>query len=80
MRSWILKKGSCWHIGTKNLCYYRHTKSIAEGPVDNKCNDDNETGESEVEACESCGEMFDEVEDLIDHYGTTGHLMWRKYA
>ena len=48
---------------TKNLYYYSHTKSIAEGPVDKKCDDDNETEESEVEACESCGEMFDEVEE-----------------
>ena len=36
----------------------------------------NESEENDimVESCESCGEMFDDIEDLIDHYGTTGHL------
>ena len=57
---------------TKNLCYYRHT-SLEVEPVDENGDADNESGENEVEACDFCGEMFDEIEDLIDHYGTTGH-------
>ena len=31
--------------------------------------------ENEVEAFDFCGEMFNKIEDLIDHHGTTGHLM-----
>ena len=44
-------------------------------PVDENDDADNESGENEVEACDFCCEMFDEIEDLIDHYGTTGHFI-----
>jgi hypothetical protein len=46
---------------TKNVCYYRYTKSIKEGPVDEKDEDENETVKGKFEACESCGKMFDKM-------------------
>ena len=57
---------------TFNLCSFRHTKTNEEEPFDNESDDENE--ENEVEPCESCGQLFDDIEDLIDHYGTTEHL------
>ena len=58
---------------TRNLCSFGHT-SIEEEPDDKENEDNNQSEENEVEPCESCGEIFDNIEDLIDHYGTTGHL------
>ena len=61
---------------TKNLCSFRHTKVPKVDLIEENIDDYNESEENniEVESCESCGEMFDDIEDLIDHYGTTGHL------
>ena len=56
---------------TRNLCSYRHTTNEDE-PNDQESDDENE--EIQIEPCESCGEIFDDIEDLIDHYGTTGHM------
>ena len=59
---------------TSILCSFGHTKSIEEELDDKESDDYNQSEEIEVESSESCGEMFDDIEDLIDHYGTTGHL------
>jgi hypothetical protein len=58
---------------TRNLCSFGHT-SIEEESDDKENEDNIQSEENEVEPCESCGELFDDIEDLIDHYGTTGHL------
>ena len=58
-----------------DLCSFRHSK-VPEEPIEENGDTDNESEENdmEVEPCESCGQIFDEIEDLIDHYGTTGHM------
>ena len=44
--------------------------SIEEEPDDKESDDYNQSEEIEAESCESCGEMFDDIEDLIDlHIG-----------
>ena len=63
---------------SNNLCSFTHSKVPEEEPVDEHSENDNESesedNELDVEPCESCGQLFDDIEDLIDHYGTTGHL------
>ena len=52
---------------TNNLCSFRQTK-VPEGELIEENSDDyNESEENniEVESCESFGEMFDDIEDLI---------------
>ena len=46
--------------------------SIEEEHDDKESDDYNQSEENVVESCESVGEMFDDIEDLIDHYGTVG--------
>jgi hypothetical protein len=60
---------------TKNLCSFSNKKVPEIEPIGENSDDFNESEENEVEACDFCGEMFDEIEELIDHYSTTGHLM-----
>ena len=55
----------------KSVLFWTY-KSIEEEPDDKESDDYNQSEENEVESCESFGEMFDDIEDLIDHYGTVG--------
>jgi hypothetical protein len=55
-----------------NLCSYRHSKSTEEENLD-EISEDYDSDENEVEPCDFCGEVFDDIDDLIDHYGITGH-------
>ena len=59
---------------TRNLCSFGNTNSIEEEPNDKESDDCSQSEENDVESWESCVEMFDDIEDLIDQYGTTGHL------
>ena len=59
---------------TTILCSFRHKESPIEETVDEESDEPNDTEEnSEVEYCNFCSEAFDDIDDLIDHYGTTGH-------
>ena len=62
------------------LCKFKHTRytekedngheTVEEEP--NEKISDNET-DSDVESCDFCGQVFDDIDDLIEHYGITGH-------
>ena len=42
--------------------------------IDEESDNSFETEEdSGTESCNYCGEVFDDIDDLIDHFGTTGH-------
>ena len=58
---------------TKNLCSFRHAKVPEVEPIDENSDDYIESEENEVESCDFCGEMFGDIDDLIDHYCTTAH-------
>jgi hypothetical protein len=57
----------------KNLCSYRHIKSTDEETGDETSDDLDDSEENETESCDFCGEVFGDIDDLIDHYGITGH-------
>ena len=43
----------------------------ADRSIDESSEDDND--DSGVESCDFCGQEYDDIDDLIDHYGITGH-------
>ena len=70
------------------LCQFRHQKLRTEKEPssagdDNNCEnpeeldqskrEDDTNDEDEVYPCDSCDQVFNEIEDLIDHYGETAH-------
>ena len=56
---------------TRNLCSFGHTKSIEVESDDQESEDYNESEEIEGEFCDFFVEMFDNIDYLIDNYGTT---------
>ena len=59
---------------TMILCSFRHDRNPIEEPNDEESDDPDDTEEnSEIEYCNFCSLAFEDVDDLIDHYGTTGH-------
>ena len=51
---------------TKNLCSCRHTKSTEEETGDETSDDIDDSEENEAESCDFCGEVFGDIDDLID--------------
>ena len=60
------------------LCQFRHpTTEQTDDSIDSEVNNDENCSESEeepeIEPCNYCGQLFNEIEELIDHYAETGH-------
>ena len=63
------------------LWSYWHNKSTEEETGDKASEDLDDSVENEAESCDFCGEVFGDIDDLIDHYGIKGHnLKWKRLA
>ena len=67
-------------ICTNNLCSCQHSKTSRKQPITKDNNAVVETedkldsdSDKEEYSCISCKKMFDDVDDMIEHYGETGH-------
>ena len=65
---------------TRKLCQFRHPSKSTDQPdknSDGELNDDENRSdseeESEIQSCNYCGQIFEEIEELIDHLAETGH-------
>ena len=63
------------------LLSYWHNKSTEDDKGDKTSDDLDDFEENEAESFDFCGEVFGDIDDLIDHYGITGHnLKWKRLA
>ena len=65
---------------TRKLCQFRHPSKSTDQPdknSDGELNDDENSSdseeESEIQSCNYCGQIYEEIEELIDHFAETGH-------
>ena len=79
-----MNEGNLWEIGFQGskllpcLPTYRikwdQSKDLAATRnLDQSKHDDETNDDDEVYPCDSCDNIFDEIEDLIEHYGETAH-------
>ena len=45
-------------------------ETVEVEPIKKVSDDENDSG---VESWDFCGQVFDDIDDLIDHFGITGH-------
>ena len=74
----ISEKCKFFKICRRPMCQYRHeitNEDIDESIINDVENNDDEEDESDEEhfPCDSCEQVYNDVEDLIEHYGETAH-------
>ena len=56
-----------WKFFPNEITLTKHVKTKHEDELDD---------EDEVYPCDTCENVYNEIEDLIDHYGETAHNKW----
>ena len=76
------RKSEMWkdfYSCVRNMCHFRHkstedVSSSAETEYNDQSKSEDQSDDNdEVYPCLSCAFVFDDLDDLIDHYGETGH-------
>ena len=63
-------------ICSKPLCSYKHSNPDSEDSDTDKITDSNIEATDETVSCDYCKKKFEDIDDLIDHFGVTEHNLY----